>query len=202
MDDLKTKNLEDNKITIYYLIFIIAIVIFSSGNIAHVLLNRLNADVIDDYNTQSFYYMIYYIDEFLGHTLIMIGFFIVLSEICFLHTLDLQKRLETDEYSDILLRNKEPFWNYIIGIGLGVGTAFTYLEGQSAFLFLFLNPALCALVYIQSRKYGIKVKENGLLIMIILMTITFIISVLIWSIVTGIKPYYPFFYQNSEVDIF
>lgn len=202
LDDLKMKGIEDNKITLYYLVFIIAIVIFSSGNIAHVLLNRLNADVIDDYNTQSFYYMIYYIDEFIGHHLITIGFFIVLSEICFLHTLDLQKRLGSDEYSGVLLRDREPFWNYIFGIGLGVGTSFTYLEGQCAFLFLILNPVLCALVIFQSRKYGIKIKENGLLIMIILMTITFITIVLIWSIVTGIKPYYPFFYQNSEVNIF
>jgi len=202
LDDLKTKGIGEDKITIYYLIFLIAIVIFSSGNIAHILFNRLNADIVKAYNTQSFYYTIYYLDEFLGHTMIMIGFFIVLSEICFLHTLDLQKRLGTDEYSEVLLKNREPFWNYIIGIGLGVGTSLTYLEGQSAFLFLFLNPVLCALIIFQTRKYEIKIKENGLLMMIILMTVTFIIIVLIWSIFTGIKPFYPFFYQNSEVNIF
>jgi len=200
LDGLDT--LEDNKIMLFYIIFLLAIVLFNYGNISHITMNRLNADIVDVFSTPQVYYSIYFIDEFIGHHLETIGFFIVLSEICVLHTLDLQERSKLENYSDALLRNRESFWNYILGIGLGIGTAFAYLEGQCAFLFLILNPILCTLVILQTKKYDIKLKENGLLIMILLMTIAFMITVLVWGILTGIKPFYPFFYQNSEVDIF
>ena len=148
------------------------------------------------------YYSIYFLDEFVGHHLITIGFFIVLSEICILHTIRMQKCSKLENYSELLLRNKEPMWNYILGIGLGIGTAFPYLEGQCAFIFLILNPILCGIIFIQSRRSKIKTKDNGLLVMIIIMTISFAVTVIIWSAFTGIKPAYPYFFQNSELGIF
>ncbi|TFG11242.1 MAG: hypothetical protein EU535_07470 [Promethearchaeota archaeon] len=196
LDDLRIKGLSENKILVYYALFLIAIVLYNYGNMIHVTMNRLNSQVIDKYNTEDFYYQIYYLDEMIGHHFITIGFFIVLTEVCLLHTSSLMKAKTNSEF---LLKNREPFWNYIFGLGLGIATAFAYLEGQCAFLFLILNPIICLILVMCSYKTSGLIKKNSLLMIFIIMTIVFAIIVLIWAGVTGIKPYYPYFYQNSEL---
>jgi len=202
LEDSAFKEMSKKKINCFYYIYLIAIVFFAYGNMIHITMNRLNSDIADIYNTEAFYYSVYFLDEFWGHHLIEIGFFIIFTEFTFLHTFSLINNApETDQRTKLMSRNQKS-WNAILGIVFGIATALLYLEGQSAFLFLILNPIFCLILIIYNNKHNIPLKENSLLMLFLLMTISFAITTIIWGILTGIKPAYPFFYQNSEVDIF
>lgn len=201
LDSLPTPNFSENKKQLCYIIFLIAIVCYNYGNMIHVTMNRLNSQIIEEYNTEDFYYSVYFLDEIVGHLLITIGFFVVFVELCFLHTLDLKfkKQLSQEAFAKLLMTKQEVRWNFIFSVGLGIVSAFAYLEGQCAFLFLILNPIISLLLIFYSRRAKVRVKENSLITLFILMTITFAIVVLIWAGLFGVKLYYPFFYQNSEL---
>ncbi|MHA1294780.1 MAG: hypothetical protein ACTSQJ_19245 [Promethearchaeota archaeon] len=200
LDDLKQCDFPENKVHFYYIIYLIAIVLFNYGNMIHITMNRLNAQIIENYSTEAVYYSVYFLDEIIGHLFLTIGFFIIFTEISYLHTLSLNKHHVQEDFSEFLLKPGEKKYNFIFGIGLGVFTAFTYLEGQCAFVFLILNPIFCTLLIIyNNKKANLKIKDNSLIITFIIMTIAFAATVLIWGFITGFKPYYPFFYQKSEL---
>jgi len=200
LDDLKEQQLADKKVMFFWIIYLIAIVVYNYGNMIHVTMNRLNAQIIEDYNTQDLYYFVYFLDEVVGHLFLTIGFFIVFTETSYLHTISLQKHTKSEELTNFLMNNNERNWNFLFGIGLGAFTAFAYLEGQCAFVFLLLNPIFCGLLILYNNKWtSIKLKDNSMMIMYLLMTIAFAITIIIWGLVTGFKPVYPFFYQNSEL---
>ena len=52
IDDLSSQNVSNNKIYIYHFVFLIAIVLFAYGNMIHITMNRLNADIAKDYSNQ------------------------------------------------------------------------------------------------------------------------------------------------------
>ena len=188
----------EHKVIFAYVVFLIAIVLFNYGNIIHVTMNRLNSQIRDEYGTEQVYYSVYYLDEIIGHHFLTIGFFIIFVENCALHTLNLSKSLDSGD-PKILMNPTEKKWNYVFGSLLGAITAFAYLEGQSAFLFLILNPIFSGLLIIYSLKKKIKIQENSLLMLFLLMTVVFSVVTILWGILFGIKPYYPYFYQNSEL---
>ena len=192
------ENMEVNE-SFYYSLYLIAVVIFNYGNIIHVLMNRLNAQIITEYNDKYFYYYVYFLDEFIGHFLITLGFFIIFCEMCILHTINLKFNNYTKNNEKILLENSEHLIHSLFGIALGVATALTYLEGQCAFFFLVANTITLIFLILFSKTKRIRFKENSLLILFTLMTITFSLVVITWAFIFGIKPYYPYYYQISEV---
>ena len=175
--------------------------IFNYGNITHITMNRLNSQVPTALETEAFYYSIYFLDEIIGHLFITLGFFVILTEICYIHTLSLKKRVGSDSFSNFFMRSRiEGHITVIFGILGGIITAFSYLEGQCAFVFLLLNPICSVLLfYFNEKRANVKFKKNLILVMFLLMTVTFTITVIIWGLFTGFKPVYPFFYQNSEL---
>ncbi len=198
-DELNQVKFSKNKESICYIVYLIAIAVFNYGNMIHVTANRLNSQVIDDYNTEAFYYSIYFLDEFIGHLLITIGFFVVFVELTFLHSITIKKREESKDTANFYMKDREPIFNCIFGVGLGAVTAEAYLEGQCAFLFLILNPLFSVILLLFAKKIKIDIRMNSLLMLFIIMTIIFTIFVVVWAFLFGIKPYYPFFYQGSEL---
>ena len=128
-----------------------------------------------------------------------LGFFIILTEYCFLHTFNLNQHKGFEDFSEFLMNKHEENWNFLFGLALGIITALAYAEGQSAFIFLILNPIICFLLLIYSKKKDIKVRKNSMVMIFILMTIAFSITILLWGIFIGIKPFYPYFYQATEL---
>jgi len=201
LEDLKKFQLPEKRIKVLFTIYLISIVIFNYGNITHITMNRLNSQVPTALETEAFYYAIYFLDEIIGHLFITLGFFVILTEICYIHTLSLKNRIDSDSFSNFVMRSPvEGFITIFFGILGGIITAFSYLEGQCAFVYLLLNP-ICglALFYFNHKRAALKTKNNLILIMFLLMTLTFTITVLLWGLFTGLKPVYPFFYQNSEI---
>jgi len=201
LEDLKKYELPENRIKILFTIYLIAVVIFNYGNMTHVTMNRLNSQVPTALETEPFYYAIYFLDEIVGHLFITLGFFVILTEICYIHTLSLKIRVGTDSFSNYFMRSRiEGYITIFFGILGGIITAFSYLEGQCAFIYLLLNP-ICGVVlfYFNNKRAALKTKNNLILMMFLLMTLTFTITVLLWGLFTGLKPVYPFFYQNSEI---
>ena len=201
LEDLKKYELPEKRTKLLFTIYLIAIVIFNYGNITHVTMNRLNSQVPTALETEAFYYAIYFLDEIIGHLFITLGFFIILIEVCYIHTVSLKNRVGTESFSNFFMRSRlEGYITMFFGIIGGIIMAFSYLEGQCAFVYLLLYP-ICSLVlsYINNKRAALKTNNNLILIMFLLMTLAFIITVLLWGLFTGFKPVYPFFYQNSEI---
>ena len=201
LEDVKKYELPEKRIKLLFTIYLIAIVIFNYGNITHITMNRLNSQVPTALETEAFYYSIYFLDEIIGHLFITLGFFVILTEICYIHTLSLKKRVGSDSFSHFFMSSRvEGYITIFFGILGGIITAFSYLEGQCAFVFLLLNPICSVLLfYFNEKRANVKFKKNLILVMFLLMTVTFTITVIIWGLFTGFKPVYPFFYQNSEL---
>ncbi len=201
LEDLKKYDLPEKRIKYLFTIYLLAVVIFNYGNITHITMNRLNSQVPAALETEAFYYAIYFLDEIIGHLFITLGFFVILTEICYIHTLSLKNRVGADSFSNFIMRSRlEGYITTFFGILGGIITAFSYLEGQCAFVYLLLNP-ICGVVlfYFNNKRAALKTKNNLILMMFLLMTITFTMTVLLWGLFTGLKPVYPFFYQNSEI---
>ena len=182
-----------------YVAYLIAIVLFNYGTIIHVTMNRLNSQITGDLRSEGVYDAIYFLDEVIGHLFLTLGFFLILYEAAYLHMLTIKHRSEAKDLEGFMLGEGEKRINLFYGIALGVITTVAYLEGQCAFIFLILYPIFTVLFIIMAKKQGVSLQENSFLVMILLMTIFFTISTVLYAFITGIKPVYPFFYQPSEL---
>lgn len=199
LDELSGSEISEKAIITYYMVFVIAIVMFNYGNIIHVTMNRLYNQIKNDYNAEDVYYSVVFLDEIIGHLLLNIGFFIFITEVCFLHTKSLNFSFESNQKTALLLKSqKERFWNFFMGMLLGISTALAYIEGQCAFVFLILNPIFAFLLFMHSKYRDVEIKENSILVLYLLMTIFYAITILVWVLFTGLIPVYPYFYQLLE----
>mgnify|MGYP006305083117 CR=1 FL=1 len=83
LNDVKKREFSEKNVLISYFVFLIAIVIFNYGNIVHVTMNRLNSQIRDLYSNEPVYQAVYFLDEYIGHLLIGLGFFIIFSRCSF-----------------------------------------------------------------------------------------------------------------------
>ena len=68
LDQLKPQSLSENKIIIFYALFLLAAVLYNYGNAIHVTMNRLNAQIVDEHNSEDFYYQVYYEDNMMSNS--------------------------------------------------------------------------------------------------------------------------------------
>ncbi len=181
----------------YYINLIeIGVVIFISisctGHIVHVLFNEINKIYINSYNvmdTSELYSFIYYFDEWLGHHLIHIGYFGYILMALLAEFLGKEHRkLNWDEI----------IYTFLSSIGLCIIFGYFTYEGQAAFMMLILCTLLLIIEVLVVFKKKVNVLNYPILLATIacnMMVIGFFIA---WTLVFGLKPYYPFVFQPSE----
>ncbi len=163
------------------------------GHTIHMLFdqaNRVYYNSNDGMDTSELYSLLYYSDEWLGHHLIHIAYsgYIAMALITeFLG--ENHKRL----------RNDELIYTICCGVGMGLMFGYSTYEGQAAVLVVILCIILLIadLIIILVKK--INILERPILICTIILSIIVICLFIWWVVVFGLKPYYPYIYQPSEM---
>ncbi|MHA1340610.1 MAG: hypothetical protein ACTSRZ_17910 [Promethearchaeota archaeon] len=182
-----------SKKNFWYVFFLI---IFIFGNTSHILINRVNSLVqsLDPNNIYTeAYRFIYFFDEYFGHLVLSIGFL-------GMATINLSDQIKVKCRNLNIL---EKICVIFFGLGFGAVFAATLMEGQSTFPILIYYVVI--LIYLINNirkitKYQTKNSSKSLwkypiLIFFLLNSIGFILFSIIYGIIMGIKPYYPFFIQ-------
>lgn len=168
-----------------------ACITFIVGVIMHAVANGLNGIAgnhvppPDELQTA-----IYYFDEVLGHKLIhagIIAFLIGGMALQFWHRNDLQ------------LSKVDLFGVYFWPSAIGVGYMLTLVEGQAAFDILVTSIILIAVILFYIKFKGLKLNENVFTHFVLVFLIAIVVSTIVFGLITGFKPGYPFFYQLNEL---
>ena len=132
----------------------------------------------------------YLMDEVISHKVIHFGIYGVYSGLALI------------QYwypLDSNLNDLEHYETALLGGLYGCVTAIALAGGQCAFEFFFLTLGLLIFILFQIRKLDINLRELPFFIFFLFFLLGVAIAIPIWGLVTGIKPYYPFFYQINEL---
>jgi hypothetical protein len=181
-------------------LFLVFLTIFCMGHVIHVVANHLNGKVSNlGLEETNLFYAVYFWDEYIGHTTIGVGFygiFLLMSLLNIVFLIDDKKKYKEEQ---INVNRNDKYWALFVGAIGGLIQAQAFLEGQCNFIFLIVNPASLLSFYLISLKYKFDFKKSSFIWGLIAITISYSIFTFIWVGFTGIKPYYPFFYQGSEL---
>ncbi|MHA1819373.1 MAG: hypothetical protein ACTSU2_12970 [Promethearchaeota archaeon] len=189
----------ERMVSIMKYVMVLFIAWMNVGNSVHVVANHLNNRAFNfshDFSDPSYaalYYEIYYWDEFFGHINMMLPLFGFL----FIYLLGIVHFRRS-----IKLKWFEWLFIFLAAIGFGLAWFFGWAEGQCLLLASMVEFILLIIViyYISTKKESIKIKlkEHPFMVFVLVQAVEFIIATIIWGIVEGVKPYYPFFYQPGE----
>lgn len=188
---------EEGKNHYYIIIIDICVITFISiscmGHIVHMMFDKAswlyyyaNNEQMD---TTELYSYIYYSDEILGHHLIHIGLFGYLITGLFIELLvEPSHKMRWDEL----------IYTILLGIGMSL-IGYATFEGQAAFMMVILwgFVLLFELIFVFTKKYN--PLQRPIMLSILINCVIFINVFIIWVIMFGIKPYYPFIFQPSEL---
>ncbi|MHA1372296.1 MAG: hypothetical protein ACTSWN_07075 [Promethearchaeota archaeon] len=201
----KLNLLSEKKETATFYFVILALILISTGNMLHILFNRLNGmfvalDLIEGELWPTFV-LIYFLDEFLSHGMIYIGITMLVTIV-----------FSLKPSSTRLLRNirhqrgKAAFIsNIVLASVMGVIQALSSLEGQSALLLMVVSGIIISftLFYYYKKNnqsfHSIGWDKRPIFIFFIVLTVAHSCTCLIWAIKFGLLPAYPFLRQPHEV---
>lgn len=177
---------------------------FVMSNSSHVIVNRINGKLMGkDYIKEVLvndpthgmsvgYLLIYWYDEYLGHLGMMAPLFLGQCILLYfqLHT--------PQEFKQVPLVEKILF--FILGAGNGLYNSYSLVEGQANIPLLVMHLLLLVtlIALLISKKYPFK--SHPIMWFLFLQIAGFVIYSIIWIALTGLKPYYPFTYQPSELN--
>ena len=183
----------------YYIVLIeIGMLTFISisvmGHAIHMLFDKASWSYIyannDEMDTSELYSLIYYSDEWLGHHLIHIGYFGYISMALITEFLGKEHRkLNWDEL----------IYTITSGVGLSVVFGYVTYEGQAAVMMVVLCSILLVLEITLILIKRINPLERPILLATLIANIIVICFFIYWITAFGIKPYYPYVYQPSEM---
>jgi len=172
-------------------LFFGACISFIAGVIMHAVANMLDGILGNPVPPSGdLQIAIYFFDEVLGHKLIHAGIIAFL-----IGCMILQFWHRNDEY----LSKLDIFGIYFWPSAIGVGYMLALVEGQAAFDILVTSLVLIAIILYYIGFKGLKLSENRLTHFVLILLIAFVISTIIYGIVTGFLPGYPFFQQPSRL---
>ncbi|HMF33385.1 MAG TPA: hypothetical protein VKK79_18310 [Candidatus Lokiarchaeia archaeon] len=86
-------------------------------------------------------------------------------------------------------------WIFLIAIGVGFGATWVegWAEGECQLVNALYDIGLLVAITVLLRKKGVSLRDHPFICVVAALTITFIIGVVVWGMVYGLLPYYPFF---------
>jgi len=200
----KENNPNFNEKIIFDYLILMLVALFIIGNSSHVIVNRINGKLLDDGYIQTVlrdnptskmadaYKLIYFYDEYVGHLGMMVPLFFIQMVLLRsqIHVPQEFKKLHPVEIALLI----------ILGILNGVYNSYSLIEGQSNIVLLVMHLLLLPIIIWLILKKRYSIKNHPILLFLLLQIIGFTIYSFIWIILTGLKPYYPFTYQPSELE--
>ncbi|MHA1148970.1 MAG: hypothetical protein ACTSR8_12090 [Promethearchaeota archaeon] len=164
------------------------------GHAIHMLFDKASWSYIYAHNnemdTSELYSLIYYSDEWLGHHLIHIGYFgYVLMALITEFLGQEHRKLNWDEL----------IYTIISGVGLSVVFGFATYEGQAAVMMVILCSTLLILEIVIILIKKINPIERPILLATLITNTIVICLFIFWITAFGMKLYYPYVYQPSEM---
>jgi len=171
-------------------VLILGIAIWNTGNAVHIIANWLNSLAFKtiDYDN-GLYHQIYFWDEFFGHTVMAIGFNIIFYVIIYI-------LMQAEESKSIT--KKGILTLMITSTSIAIGTLFGYMEGQTGLLIMIFYISETIFATLLKLKNNIQTLRSPMFLFILLTTLVYIIGAIIYGVILGMKPYYPFFKQPGE----
>ena len=185
-------------VVVIYISFLILLII---GTVAHMVSNQLHEYIYEYELTQTITtgtplgYLktgIYLWDEIISHLFMALGFYGLLY-------VNVYMDLIND--SPLSIKDWEVTHIIIGAILLGFGIAIGFIEGQCAMVLLFPAFILIILIAVVIKKNNFSFRKNPFAFYALILNLSFILSLIIYGILTGFRDNYPYFYQPSELDL-
>jgi phosphate/sulfate permease len=170
--------------------FLFTVALYVLGNAVHEVIKFVGYMLPStpmDLSNQAYsnlYYYIYFYHEYFGHIMFSIPLMIFLTIFAFAFVFEPPSRK---------LRWYE--WLLIFGIGIGFGAVWVegWAEGECQLVNAIYDIGLLVAIGIVAKKQKVALRSHPFICVVVVEAITFIIGVIIWGLVFGLLPYYPFF---------
>ncbi|MEX2683814.1 MAG: hypothetical protein Q6373_019735 [Candidatus Sigynarchaeota archaeon] len=184
-------------------LFIIATILIAGGNIVHVLFNTFNGMVEDVAGTNvdgmNLFVLVYFIDEQVSHAMIHCGIMLILGVV-----------LASEPVADLpgevtSAKARATMLAMLLGFAMGAIQALAALEGQCALIVLagswaILITSLSVHYKLGSRSFDtLRPFERPNLGFLFCLVVSLTIVVVLWGLIFGFWPAYPFFKQPGEL---
>ena len=179
----------------FMILLIIGTVVHMVGNQLHAYIYEIEETMVIDPHTPlgNLKAGIYLWDEIIGHILIAVGYFGMMYINVFFALID---------EDNLRARNDEMVFITLGGFLLGAGIAFGFIEGQAGYTFLYLAILLVVLIPIIMHKNKFHYHQKPFVYCALVLNIAYIVVIILFIVLFGVKPYYPYLYQPSELEIF
>ncbi len=183
------------------LLFAVSIALLNTGLLINRLFNVVSAQakVFYDATGQGYenYVYAYFLDEIVGHHLMNAGFVLYYAVMV----------VAAPRNSTLLSRPEHKLNGgervLVLGSSAVHGVIFSVenLEGQSMFFSLVVMGAVAGVIVLvtMARCNKLALLDRPFLLFIAVQLMVMLMFAMIWGIALGVKPYYPFFYEPSEL---
>jgi hypothetical protein len=198
---VKVGMMSKRKARVLEVLLILSIALLNSGIMINRLFNIASAQAKAFYDATSLgagnYIFAYYLDELVGHHLMNAGMVLYYA----LMAIAMPRDSSCFAKTEFAMNGGERVLVLVSSAIYAVVFSIENLEGQSAVFSIALMGALTGIIIIatMARKNKLSAWNRPFLMFLTIEIITMLVFVLVWGLVLGIKPYYPFFYEPSEI---
>jgi hypothetical protein len=195
--------LSPRKKDILFSAFVIAALLIASGNIVHVFFNQFNGMVDAFASTNALgldlFVLVYFIDEHVSHAMIHIGIMIILGVVLASEPVE---QLPGDVTN---AKAKTTMFTMLLGFSMGAIQALAAFEGQCGLIVLVISLVMLVAVLVLHYLRGarsfdtIRPFERPNLGFFFCFVIAATLVSVLWGLIFGLLPAYPFFQQPGEV---
>lgn len=183
--------------------FTIATILIAGGNILHVFFNQLDGMVDHLAGTNlaawNLFVLVYFIDEHVSHAMLHVGILLVLGVVLASEPIiDLPGELTAT-------KARASMASMLLGFVMGAVQVLAALEGQAALVVLAVSWAMLFVMLVIHFKRGdrsfntLRPFERPYLGFLVCFVIAGTIVAVLWGLIFGALPAYPFFKQPGEV---
>ncbi|MEX2683815.1 MAG: hypothetical protein Q6373_019740 [Candidatus Sigynarchaeota archaeon] len=189
------------KARVLELLFVVSVSLFNAGILVNRLFNVVSAQAKAFYEAMGFgyqnYVFAYFLDEIVGHLLMNSGlvlFYFVMAIAAPRDSIPLSRPEHALNGGERLL----------VLASSGVHAAIfsiENLEGQSMAFTLALTGSLACVLFLAmvARHNKISIMNRPFLMFLTTQLVVMLLFATMWGIALGVKPYYPYFYEPSEL---
>ncbi|MBN2151145.1 MAG: hypothetical protein JW839_06870 [Candidatus Lokiarchaeota archaeon] len=183
--------------------FVVAALLIAGGNVVHVFFNQFNG-MVDDLAGESIgawnlFVLVYFIDEHISHAMIHIGILLVLAIVIASEPVAELPGEATRVKATVTMAAM------LLGFVMGALQLFAAVEGQAGLVVLVGSWAMLVTSLAVHYKRGgrsfdtLRPFERPYIGFLFCFVVAATIAALLWSLIAGLWPAYPFFAQPEEV---